>query len=287
MHTDPQIREATVSGLLRKMTDELRDTSPSARLDAELLLGHVLKKTRTELYTDAEEKVSPNHSAMFVNLVHRRREGRPIAQLVGSREFWSINLAVTEDTLVPRPETEILVGCALTHLPKDQAANVLDLGTGSGAVALAIAQERPDVTVTATDICDKALRIARYNAHSLGLSRVKFKLGNWFAPVSGNKFSMIVANPPYVSEMELVVHDFELRHEPRRALAAGDHGLDAIREIIEEAPKHLFPGGWLAIEHGPRHGPAVEVLMREAGMWSIFGYTDLQGHTRVTEAKLR
>lgn len=287
MHTDPQTREATVSDLLREMADELRDTSPSARLDAELLLGQVLGKTRTELYTAGDDKVDPRNSAVFVNLVYRRREGQPIAQLVGSREFWSMKLAVTKDTLVPRPETEILVGCALTHLPKDQAANVLDLGTGSGAVALAIAQERPDVTVTATDVSADALRIARYNAHSLGLTQVKFKQGDWYNPVRGSKFSMIVANPPYVTDMEMIVHDFELQHEPRVALAGGEGGLDAIKAIIENSPKHLFPGGWLAIEHGHRQGPAVEILMREAGIWSIFGYTDLQGHVRVTEGKLR
>jgi len=288
MHTDPKTHDATVSDLLKEMADELRDMSPSARLDAELLLGHVLRKSRTELYTYGEQKVNSESTAVFVNLVHRRRDGQPIAQLVGSREFWSMKLAVTNDTLVPRPETEILVGCALTHLPEDQAANVLDLGTGTGAIALSIAQDRPDVSVTATDVSPEALRIARYNAHSLGLTQVEFKQGDWFNPVRGRKFSMIVANPPYVTDMEIIVHDFELRHEPRVALAGGgEDGLDAIKKIIDEAPNHLFPGGWLAIEHGHRQGPAVELLMREAGMWSIFGYTDLQGHIRVTEAKLR
>jgi len=286
MHPDPQIHDATVSDLLKEMADELRDTSPSARLDAELLLSHVLRKNRTELYARSDEKVSPESTAVFINLVRRRRDGKPIAQLVGSREFWSIKLAVTEDTLVPRPETEILVGCALTHLPKDQAANVLDLGTGSGAVALAIAQDRPDVTVTATDISADALRIARYNAHSLGLTHVKFQQGDWYSPMRDRKFSLIVANPPYVTDMEMVVHDFELRHEPKLALAGGEDGLDALKTIIEAAPKHLFPGGWLAIEHGHRQGLAVEILMREAGLQSIFGYSDLQGHVRVTEGRL-
>ncbi|MFW2404489.1 MAG: peptide chain release factor N(5)-glutamine methyltransferase [Gammaproteobacteria bacterium] len=287
MHTDPKAHTATVSDLLKEMADELRDTSPSARLDAELLLSHVLRKNRTQLYTHADEKVALQNKVVFENLVHRRREGQPIAHLVGRREFWSLQLSVTEDTLVPRPETEILVGCALTHLPKDQAANVLDLGTGSGAVALAIAAERPDVTVTATDLSADALRIARYNAHSLGLTGVQFKQGDWFGAVRNSKFSLIVANPPYVTDMELVVHDFELQHEPRLALAGGEDGLDAIKQIISNASQHLFPGGWLAIEHGHRQGPAVEILMREAGMWSIFGYSDLQGHTQVTEGKMR
>ena len=287
MHTDRETTAPTISGLLRDTTDELRDTSPSARLDCELILGHVLHKTRVQLFSGGDEQVSRENTALYVNLVRKRLAGKPVAQLVGTREFWSLELAVTSNTLIPRPETEILVGCALTHLPKEQAANVLDLGTGSGAVALALAQERPHMSVTATDISDEALRVARYNAHSLGLTHVEFLRGDWLVPVKGRKFSTIVANPPYVSAIELMVHDFELQHEPHLALAGGEDGLDSIKKIIAEAPGHLFPGGWLAIEHGHRQGPAVEILMREAGLWSIFGYTDLQGHVRVTEGKLR
>jgi len=287
MHTDRETTEPTISRLLRDTTDELRDTSPSARLDCELILGHVLRKTRVQLCSGGDEHVSRENTAIYVNLVRKRRAGAPVAHLVGTREFWSMKLSVTSSTLIPRPETEILVSCALTHLPKDQAANVLDLGTGSGAVALALARERPHLSITATDISDEALRIARYNAHSLDLTQIEFLRGDWFTPVAGRKFSTIVANPPYVSDMELVVHDFELQHEPRLALSGGEGGLGCIKKIIEEAPKHLFPGGWLAIEHGHRQGPAVEILMREAGLLSIFGYTDLQEHIRVTEGKAR
>lgn len=286
MHTDRETTEPTISGLLRETADELRDTSPSARLDCELILGHVLRKTRVQLCSGGDEQVSRENTAIYVNLVRKRQAGEPVAHLVGTREFWSMELAVTANTLIPRPETEILVDCALTHLPKDKATNVLDLGTGSGAVALALAQERPHTSITATDISDEALRVARYNAHSLDLIQIEFLRGDWFVPVAGRKFSTIIANPPYVSEMELVVHDFELQHEPRLALAGGDDGLESIRKIIEGAPKHLFPGGWLAIEHGHRQGPAVEILMREAGLRSIFGYTDLQDHVRVTEGNL-
>jgi release factor glutamine methyltransferase len=257
MHTDPDTSELMIDSLLRRCTTELKENSPSARLDVELLLGHILRKTRV-----------------------------PVAQLVGSREFWSLNLTVTTDTLVPRPETEILVECALTHIPKDQPADFLDLGTGSGAIALAVASERPNTHVTATDISDQALAVAQYNAAALRLNHVELKCGSWFQPVAGRKFSTIVANPPYVSDMEYIVHHFDLQHEPMLALRGGEDGLDCIKQIIAEAPKHLFMDGWLAIEHGYRQGPAVEILLREAGFGSAFAYSDLQGHARVTEGKL-
>ena len=287
MHTDPNTSELTIDGLLRQSASELRSISASARLDVELLLGHVLSKNRIELYNDGKKNVTPEQAALFINLVQKRKEGRPVAQLVGYREFWSMNLSVTADTLVPRPETELLVECALTHITPNQPADVLELGTGSGAVALAIARERPDIHVTATDVCPAALNIAKYNAKISKLPQVEFLLGDWYAPVRGRKFSTIVSNPPYVTDMEMIVHDFELRHEPGLALRGGEDGLDSIKAVIEKAPYHLFSGGWLAIEHGSRQGPAIEVMLKEAGFVSVFSYTDLQGHSRVTEGKLR
>lgn len=286
MHTDPETRALTINELLRQSTTELKETSASARLDVELLLGHVLRKTRIELISGADKEVPPQKAELFINLVRRRQQGQPVAQLTGSREFWSLNLSVTGDTLIPRPETELLVECALTHIDADKPADFLDLGTGTGAVALAVATERPNSHITATDLSEAALTIARYNAEKLKLSQVEFLHGDWFEPLQGRKFSTIVANPPYISDMEYVVHDFELRHEPTMALRAGTDGLDAIKKIIAEAPRHLFSDGWLAIEHGYRQGPAVEILMREAGFRSIFAYSDLQGHARVTEGKL-
>jgi release factor glutamine methyltransferase len=275
-----------IDSLLRRCTTELKGNSPSARLDVELLLGHILRKTRVELISAGKDLVTPASAALFTNLVHRRQAGIPVAQLVGSREFWSLNLTVTAETLIPRPETEILVECALTHIPKDQPADFLDLGTGCGAVALAVASERPNTHVTATDISDQALTIAQYNAAALGLNHVELQCGSWLQPVAGRKFSMIAANPPYVSNMEYIAHHFELQHEPALALKGGEDGLDCIKHIITAAPKHLFKDGWLAIEHGYRQGSAVEILLREAGFRSIFAYSDLQGHARVTEGKL-
>ena len=265
MHSEPDISELTVDSLLRNCATELKKNSTSARLDVELLLGHVLRKTRVELITANKELVTAESAALFTNLVRTRQEGKPGAQLVGSREFWSLDLAVTTDTLIPRPETEILVECALTHIPKDQPADFLDLGTGTGAIALAVASERPNIHVTATDYSERALAIAQYNAAALKLTQIEFQRGSWFQAVAGRKFSTIVANPPYVSDMEYVVHQFELQHEPALALRGGVDGLDFIKTIIEQAPKHLFKDGWLAFEHGYRQGPAVEILLREAG----------------------
>jgi release factor glutamine methyltransferase len=278
MHTDPNTRELTIDSLLRQSVTELKPVSTSARLDVELLLGHVLRKRRVELYTESTKTVAPEQAALFINLVQKRRQGRPVAQLIGLREFWSMDFAITADTLIPRPETELLVECALTHIIANQPADVLELGTGSGAAALAIARERPNIHITATDISPAALNIARYNAKALKLEQVEFLLGDWYLPVRGRKFSTIVSNPPYVTDMEMIVHNFELSHEPEVA---------AIKSVIQKAPYHMFSGGWLAIEHGPRQGPAVEVLLKEAGFVSVYSYTDLQGHSRVTEGKLR
>jgi release factor glutamine methyltransferase len=286
MHTDRNTANPTISTLLRESSGELKKTSTSATLDSELLLGHVLGKDRVQLYTSKDDKVKPDKAALFINLVHKRREGLPVAQLVGSREFWSLDFTVTADTLIPRPETELLVECALTHIAPDRPADILDLGTGTGAVALAIAQERPDIHITATELSDAALAVARYNAHTLNLKQVRFRLGDWFKAVSGHKFSTIVSNPPYVTDMELMVRDFELCHEPGMALSGGKDGLNCIRKIVREAPGYLFPGGWLAVEHGYRQGPVVTNLFKQAGFTSVFSYRDLQGHARITEGRL-
>lgn len=286
MHTDRNIARPTIASLLRESAADLKSMSTSATLDAELLLSHVLRRNRVQLYSAGEDPVDPQQAALFINLVRRRRQGIPVAQLVGSREFWSLDFMVTADTLIPRPETELLVECALSHIEPNQPADVLDLGTGTGAIALAIAHERANIHITATELSDAALAVARYNAHTLNLKQVRFRLGSWYKAVAGQKFSTIVSNPPYVTDMEFLVHDFELRHEPGMALHGGPDGLGSIQEIIRQAPGHLFPNGWLAIEHGYRQGPAVKALFDAAGFTSVFVYKDLQGHPRVTEGKL-
>lgn len=287
MHTDQETSQPTIATLLRVSANVLKQTSTSARLDAEVLLAHVLRKSRVQLYGASTDTVEPEHTEQFIQLVHKRREGRPVAHLVGSREFWSLGLTVTADTLIPRPETELLVECALTRISERARADVLDLGTGSGAVALAIAKERPNANLTATDLSEEALEVARFNAVALGLNKIRFFSGDWFGAVLGKRFSTIVSNPPYVTEREFKLRDFELHHEPSMALlGGGKDGLAAIRLIVGRAAENLTPGGWMLIEHGFRQGPAVARLFQQAGFESISTYRDMPGHPRVTEGTL-
>jgi release factor glutamine methyltransferase len=286
MHTEGQKEHPTVMALLQETAMALKESSSSARLDAELLLGHVLGRSRVQLYGDPKSKVRPEIVARFSMLVRERRQGRPVAQLLGVREFWSLDLTVTADTLIPRPETELLVERALLRISAELPTDVLDLGTGSGAIALAIATERPHAQVYATDISEPALAVARYNARSLGIDQVEFHFGDWLSAAQGLRFSTIVSNPPYVTDKEWVLRGPELNYEPQLALRGGRDGLLAIRRIVERAPDFLHPGGWLLIEHGFRQGPAVAGLFQEAGFAAITTYRDLPGHPRITEGRL-
>ncbi len=277
------VAENTVSGLLRASTARLKGASDSARLDAELLLAHALGWQRVRLYGDGGATVRPEIAARFRQLVEARRAGRPVAQLLGKREFWTLSLKVTRDVLIPRPETEMLVECALRRLPAHDAGPVLDLGTGSGAIALALASERPAARLVATDFSESALNVARYNAASLGFSHIDFRFGDWFRAVRGERFRMVVSNPPYVTDQEWLLRRYELGYEPSLALRGGRDGLLAIRRIVAEAPQQLVAGGWLLIEHGFRQGPAVAGLFQQAGFTDISTYRDLPGRPRVTE----
>lgn len=280
-----QATDKTVATLLRESTRLLKDSSDSARLDAELLLAHALGWQRVRLYGDAATSVRPEIAARFEKLVAERRAGRPVAQLVGEREFWSLPLKVTADTLVPRPETELLVECALNRIPEDSGGPLLDLGTGSGAVALALAHERPQARIVATDISEPALAVARYNASVLNLDRIDFRFGDWFRPVEDERFATVVCNPPYVTDQEWMLRKYELGYEPAQALRGGRSGLYALRRIIEEAPACLLPGGWLLVEHGFRQGPVIANLFQATGLENISTYRDLPGRPRVTEGQ--
>jgi release factor glutamine methyltransferase len=196
-----------------------------------------------------------------------------------------MKLSVTRDTLVPRPETELLVECALNRIPADALGCILDLGTGTGAVALALASERPGTKIIATDISEPALAVARYNASSYGFVQIEFRFGDWFGPVSGEQFDFIVSNPPYVTDKEWMLRKYELGYEPALALRAGRDGLLALKAIVERAPEYLRPGGWLLLEHGFRQGPAAARLFQEAGFTAISTYRDLPGLPRVTEGQ--
>lgn len=254
-----------------------------AALEAELLLAAAMERPRAWLYAHAEAVPERAQLKRFHELVRRRAEGEPVAYLLGQRGFWTLELCVGPDCLIPRPETELLLEQALSRLPQDVAIRVADLGTGSGALALALAVSRPRATVYATDASAEALALARSNAQRLGLmERVHFSEGDWCAALSGGRFHMIVSNPPYLAEDDPHLEEGDLRFEPRMALASGPDGLEALRCIVASAPAHLEPDGWLLLEHGAGQGMAVRALLAARGFKRVRSLHDLQAHERVT-----
>ena len=250
--------------------------------DAELLLAHVLGASRGWLFAHGEEALQAEAGARFAALLARREAGEPVAYLVGRQGFWSLDLLVTPATLIPRPETELLVELALARLPPDAPARVADLGTGSGAVALAIAHERPNVQVVATDRSAEALAVARANAARNLVGNACFREGDWLAPLAGERFALIASNPPYIALADPHLEAGDLRFEPAAALSSGADGLDAIRTIARDAPAHLVPGGWLLLEHGWDQGAPVRQLLRQAGFAEVATAQDLEGRDRVS-----
>ncbi|MBB3231500.1 peptide chain release factor N(5)-glutamine methyltransferase [Halomonas stenophila] len=272
-----------------RLDDLLRDASrrlaaagsPSARLDAEVLLCHVLGVDRTWLYTWGDRDAEPDAAARFEALVAARADGRPVAHLTGGREFWGLALATSPSTLIPRPDTETLVAAALALAP-DVPGRLLDLGTGTGAVALAFASERPSWAVVGVDLRPEAVALARHNATRLGIGNAEFRASDWFAALPGERFALIVANPPYLADDDPHLGQGDLRFEPRSALVAADEGLADLYHLIEAARTHLVPGGWLLLEHGATQGPAVREALCAAGYAAVASRTDLAGHERVS-----
>jgi len=253
-----------------------------ARADVEILLCHLLGQARSFLYSRPELPLSSEDIERFHELVGARRMGWPVAYLVGVREFWSLPLMVTPDVLIPRHETELLVELALARLPEHGAWRVLDLGTGSGAIALAIAHERRQARVLGTDFSEGALTVARMNAASLGLENVTFQLGEWFEAVAAQHFDLIASNPPYISENDVHHGLGDCRFEPEHALVSRPDGTTALRQIVREAPAHLVKHGWLLVEHGHDQGELVRKLFEDRGYGAVFTANDLAGHERVT-----
>lgn len=276
---------ATIATLLHRAGRELAESSPSPGLDAEILLAHVLQTPRSHLHTRPEQLVEGNKLRLFALLVIARRKGRPVAHLTGRRDFWTLSLAIDSSTLIPRPETELLVEEALHVIPVGARWYVLDLGTGSGAIALSVAQDRPHCILTATDISESALKVARDNARDLEIHNVEFIQGDWFAPISSRRYGVIISNPPYVPDGSPYLQMGDLRFEPRRALTGGPDGLAAIRKIVLRAPTHLDPGGVLLLEHGYDQGGRVRVLLSSAGFTEIHTVRDLGRLERVTSAR--
>lgn len=265
---------------LSALRRQLAAASPSADLDAELLLAHVLGTSRAGLMADPSQPLDARQLQVLASLAERRCAGEPVSYLTGHREFWSLDLEVTADVLVPRPETELVVELALAALAQVARPAVLDLGTGSGAIALALARERPDAAVTAVDVSPAALAVAARNARRLQAGNVSFLPGSWYEPVGTARFDCIVSNPPYVADDDPAL--VRLVHEPRGALAAGPAGLDALAIICAGAPQHLATGGALIVEHGATQGADVRALMARAGLAAIATHDDLAGRPRAT-----
>ena len=254
-----------------------------ARPEAEILLAHALDRPRAWLYAHADDAVPAAARTMFEAMVARRSAGEPVALLTGRQGFWSLDLLVTPDVLIPRADTELLVECALAVLPADMPCRVADLGTGSGAIALAIASERLLAQIVAIDASVAALDVAVRNAEISGLSsRVRCIRGDWLASLKGERFDAIVSNPPYLADDDPHLKQGDLRYEPRRALVSGSDGLDAIRAIVGDAPAHLLPDGWLLLEHGCEQGAAVRALLEAAGFEQVATQRDIEARERVT-----
>lgn len=274
--------ERTIAEELRAGAAALADRVPDARREAELLLGAVLGRSRAALLAHGEARVPADAGARYAALLARRVAGEPVAYVLGRREFWSLELEVDAGVLVPRHETELLVELALAALEGVVAPRVLDLGTGSGAIGLAIAHERRDSRVELVDASPAALAVAARNRSRLGLANATLHLGSWYAPVAGARFHAIVSNPPYLAADDPHLAGAELRHEPRAALVAGPGGLEDLERVACAAPAHLLPGGWLGCEHGATQGAAVRALYAAAGLRGVDTARDLAGHERVT-----
>ncbi|MGB1983878.1 MAG: peptide chain release factor N(5)-glutamine methyltransferase [Porticoccaceae bacterium] len=273
---------ANISELL-KLSSQLTAISDSPQLDCELLLCYTLDVDRTWLRTWPEKEISQPLEAKFRALLEQRVEGQPIAYLIGSRGFWSMDLQVSKDTLIPRPETELLVELALgLQLPKN--SDGLDLGTGTGAIALALASERPDMNFVAVDSQSGAVSLANKNCQALGLANVEIFQSDWFDSVqlTEDQFDLIVSNPPYISATDPHLQQGDVRFEPNTALVSGIDGLDDLKKIIAKSPFYLKPNGWLLLEHGFDQGSAVARLMSEAGFQKVVTHQDYNLIDRVT-----
>ncbi|MFT3761264.1 MAG: peptide chain release factor N(5)-glutamine methyltransferase [Pseudoxanthomonas sp.] len=274
--------DATPAGAHR-IDQQLRQAAASMdRAEAELLLAHAAGRDRAWLFAHAADELDDDQADRFAALVARRVAGEPVAYLTGRRGFWTLDLEVGPDTLIPRPETERLVELALARLPADRPARVADLGTGSGAIALAIAAERPLAAVVATDASKAALAVAVRNAQRNDVANVWFRRGSWCEALGRERFDAIVANPPYIADGDPHLREGDLRFEPASALSSGADGLDAIREIVRDALSHLAPGGWLLLEHGWEQGEAVRALLHAAGFVDVATERDLEDRDRVT-----
>lgn len=272
---------ASIAECLQRAT-ELQGVSDTARLDVELLLAKALEKPRSYLYTWPEKVLTQTQYERFVQSLDRRKRGEPIAYLLGEKEFWSLSLSVNPSTLIPRPDTELLVETALSLVPDDHVCRALDLGTGTGAIALALASERPDWQIVAVDNSSAAVNLAIENCQRHGFANVEVGQSNWFFNLAGHCFDLIIANPPYIDERDPHLQEGDVRFEPHSALIAKDQGLADIQTIIDRARQHLSADAWLIIEHGYDQGEKVRRLYARMGYANIATKQDLSGRDRLT-----
>lgn len=280
--SETKVRDLLAQGMQAMSIDR---ATMETRREAELLLQHALHVDRAWLFAHADDEVDRVLTGQFRCYVSRRVAGEPIAYITGSREFFSLDLAVTPDVLIPRPETELLVELALEKIPREAVVQIADLGTGSGAIALAIAHERPNAQVLATDASAAALDVARGNARRLGLMNVEFAQAEWCTALGDRVFGIIVSNPPYIAVGDAHLREGDLRFEPPLALSSGADGLDAIRTIARDARRHLVRGGWLLFEHGYDQGQPVREIFAANGYADAMTAHDLEGRDRISSAR--
>lgn len=269
---------------LAKASDCLKNYA-HPNLEAQYLLCAVLQKNRAFLLAFPEKNLTDQQTATFEHYLQRRIQGEPLAYITGYKEFWSLPFIVTPDVLIPRPETELLVETVLSVCREKKNCSLVDLGTGSGAIALALASERPDWDVVATDVSDAALKLAHKNAKNLKLNHVNFKQGNWYQALNNQQFDVIVSNPPYIAIDDTALDVAVSQFEPNTALIAQHDGLADLQQIIINAGNHLVNDGYLFLEHGYQQADAVAMLMQQHSFVDIVSVNDLQGHVRVTYAK--
>jgi len=275
----------TLATALNETTQRLQKTSDSARLDAELLLCHSLGLSRTQLFTRDDETLSASSLENCEQLIQRREQGEPLAYIIGIREFWSMELSVNQHTLIPRPETELLVKLALQHIDQEPAFHIADLGTGSGAIALAIAKERNNSHIDACDISTDALAIAKHNARKHDITNVAFQHSDWFKSLQQKQYELIVSNPPYVAPNDIHLQQGDVRFEPATALSAANDGYADLYTIAEHAISHLKPGGHLLLEHGFEQQEKLMAQLRALGYSQINAHNDYAQKPRAVSAQ--
>ncbi len=275
----------SIQAALHHLQTRLAPVSDAPAREAEWLLEHVSGLPRSTQLLNSNNDLPTDQYTELERLVARRLRGEPLAYVLGEQHFWTLKLKVTPAVLIPRPETELVVERALFHMRRRPNTRVLDLGTGSGAIALAVAQERSSAQVLAVDQSPIALAVAQENASQLGIGNVAFLHSDWFSTIPPQQFDLILSNPPYIAAGDPHLEPAVLAHEPAAALISGSDGLDAIRHIIRHAAEYLVPGGWLVLEHGWQQAEAVRQLLESAGLSSVASHADLAGHLRVTEAR--